>query len=35
MRTRYVFAVSDRVSRRVIFFGACLLTGAYWNQLAM
>jgi hypothetical protein len=31
----YVFAVSDRESIRAIFFGAFLLTGAYWNQLAM
>jgi hypothetical protein len=35
MRTDYVFAISERESRRAIFLGACLLTGAYWNQLAM
>ena len=31
----YVLAASERDSTRAIFFGACLLTGAYWNQLAM
>src|SRR5690348_16673895 len=31
----YVRAVSDRDSMRAIFLGACLLTGEYWNQLAM
>jgi hypothetical protein len=34
MRT-YVLAVAERAGMRVIFFGACLLTGVYWNQLAM
>ena len=29
----YVLAASERM--RAIFLGACLLTGAYWNQLAM
>ncbi len=33
--SHYVFAVSERESRRAIFLGACWLTGAYWNQLAM
>src|SRR5437763_1892559 len=31
----YELAVSERARRRATFFGACLLTGAYWNQLAM
>jgi hypothetical protein len=35
MRTRYVFAASERESCRIIFFGAFFVTGAYWNQLAM
>src|ERR1035437_5053051 len=30
-----VLAVSERESTRTIFLGARLLTGAYWNQLAM
>jgi hypothetical protein len=32
---RYVLAVSERISARVSLFGARLLTGVYWNQLAM
>jgi len=31
----YVFAVAERDSTRTIFLGAFLVTGAYWNQLAM
>src|SRR5271157_2024772 len=31
----YVFAVAERESTRTIFLGAFLVTGAYWNQLAM